>query len=86
MAPTSSCKTKIMGRSVKIRLSVNLAIYVQNLIKNCQLHTIDKFLSKELCKISLCLMYKKPKPQNYYEKLREKKYSNWKKIYILPST
>ena len=37
-------------------LSVNLAIYDHNLIKNCQLYTLDKLVSKELYNISLCSM------------------------------
>ena len=52
-------------------LSVNLAIYDHNLIKNCQLYTLDKLVSKELYNISLCSMYEKPKSQSYSEKLLE---------------
>ena len=35
-----------------LELSVNLAIYDHNLIKNCQLYPLDKLLSKELYYIS----------------------------------
>ena len=65
-------------------LSVNLAIYDHNLIKNCQLYTLDKLVSKELYNISLCSMYEKPTSQSYYEKLLETTNLNWKEIYILP--
>ena len=65
-------------------LSVNLTIYNYNLIKHCQLYTLDKLVSKELYNISLCSMYQKPISQSYYEKLLETMHLNWKKIYILP--
>ena len=65
-------------------ISVNLAIYDHNLIKNCQLYTLDKLVSKELYNISLFSMYEKPASQSYYEKLLETKTLNWKEIYILP--
>ena len=61
-------------------LSVNLAIYDHNLIKNCQLYTLDKLVSKELYNISLCSMYEKPTSQSYYEKLLETTNLNWKEI------
>ena len=38
-------------------LSVNLAIYDHNIIKNRQLYSLDKLVSKELYNISLCSMY-----------------------------
>ena len=44
-------------------LSVNLAIYDHNLIKNRQLYALDQLVSKELYNISLCSMYEKPKSQ-----------------------
>ena len=65
-------------------LSVNLAIYDHNLIKNCQLYTLNKSVSKELYNISLCSMYEKPTSQSYYEKLLDTANLNWKEIYILP--
>ena len=65
-------------------LSVNLAIYDHNLIKNCQLYTLDKLVSKELYNISLCSMYEKPTTQIYHEKLLKTTNLNWKEIYILP--
>ena len=66
-----------------IVLSANLVIYDHNLIKNCQLCTLDKLLSKELYIVSLCSMYEKRTSQSYYEKLLETTYLNWKEIYIL---
>ena len=65
-------------------LSVNLAIYDHNPIKNCQLYTLDKLVSKELYNISLCSMYEKPTTQIYHEKLLKTTNLNWKEIYILP--
>ena len=65
-------------------LSIDLAIYDRNLIKNCQLYTLDKLVSKELYNISLCSMYEKPTSQSYYEKLLETTSLNWKETYILP--
>ena len=38
-------------------LSVNLGIYDHNIIKNRQLYSLDKLVSKELYNISLCSMY-----------------------------
>ena len=64
-------------------LSVNLTIFDHNLIKNYQLYTLDKLISKELYNISLCSLYEKPTSQSYYEKLHETTNLNWKKIYIL---
>ena len=49
-------------------LSVNLAIYDNNLIKNCQLYTLVKLVSKELYNISLCSMYEKPASQSDLKK------------------
>ena len=49
-------------------VSVNLAIYDHNLIKNCQSCALDKLLSKELYNISLCSMYQKPTSQSHFEK------------------
>ena len=43
-----------------LRLSFNLVIHYHNLIKNCQLYTLDKLASNEVYNISLCSMYKKP--------------------------
>ena len=54
-------------------LSVNHAIYDHNLIKNCQLYTLDKLASKELYNVSLCLVYRKPILQCYSEKLLKTK-------------
>ena len=54
-------------------LSIDLAIYDCNLIKNCQLYTLDKLVSKELYIISLCSIYEKPTSQSHYEKLLETK-------------
>ena len=65
-------------------LSVSLAIYDHNLIKNCQLYALDKLVSKELYNISLYSMYEKPTSQSYYEKLLKTTNLNWKEIYILP--
>ena len=67
-----------------LELSVNHAIYDHNLIKNCQLYTLDKLASKELYNVSLCLVYRKPMLQCYSEKLLKTKNLNWKEIYILP--
>ena len=61
------------------QLSVNLAIYDHNLIKICQFDTLDKLVTKELYKISLCSMYEKPTP-----KILESTNLNWNEIYILP--
>ena len=60
MAPTGSCNTKIMGSRIKygLELSVDLAIYNHNLIKNCQLYTLDKSVSKELYKFHFALCTK----------------------------
>ena len=63
-------------------LSVNLTIYDHNLIKNCQLYTLVKLVSKELYNISLCSMYEKPTSQCYYGKLSETTNLNRKEIYI----
>ena len=43
-------------------LSANLAIYDDNQIKISQLHTLYKWVSKELYNISLCTMFGKPTP------------------------
>ena len=62
-----------MGRRVNkdLGLSVCLAVYDHNQIKNCQLYTLGKLVSKELYNISLCSMYEKPTSQSYYEELLE---------------
>ena len=62
-----------------VGLSINLAIYDHNLIKNCRLYTLDKLVSKELYNISLSSMYEKPTSQRYYEELLETTNLNWKK-------
>ena len=52
-----------------LELSVNLAIYDHNLIKNCQLYALDRLVSKELYNISLCSVYEKTAAQNYFKLL-----------------
>ena len=65
--------------NMDVGLSINLAIYDHNLIKNCRLYTLDKLVSKELYNISLSSMYEKPTSQRYYEELLETTNLNWKK-------
>ena len=65
--------------NTELRLPINLPIYDHNLIKNCQLYTLDRLVSKELHNISLCSMYEKPTSQSYYEKVLETNL-NWKEI------
>ena len=62
-----------MGRALNkdIGLSVNCETFDHNLIKNCQLYTPDKFVSKELYTISLCSMFEKPTSRSYYGRLLE---------------
>ena len=61
MAPTTLCNIKIMDKALNkaLGISVNHAIDNHNLIKNCQLYTLDELVSKELNKILLWLMCKK---------------------------
>ena len=73
-------KLRVEALNKDIVLSANLVIYDHNLIKNCQLYTIDKLLSKELYIVSLCSMYEKRTSRSYYEKLLETTYLNWKEI------
>ena len=60
MALTSSCNTKVWVEQLNegLELSVKLEIYDHNLIKKCQLYTLDKLVNKELYNISLCLHHK----------------------------
>ena len=50
--------------------SVNVAIYDHNPIKNCQLHALDRLVSKELYGISLSSTYEK----NLHHKVTLKSY------------
>ena len=79
MAPTSSCIPKLWVESFNkdLGLTVNLAIYDHNLIKNCQLYALDRL-------VTLPSRYEKPALQKYYEKLLVTTNLNRKKIYILP--
>ena len=86
MVPTTLCSIKIMDKALNkdLGISVNHAIDNHNLIKNCQLYTLDKLISKELHKILLWLMCKKLTSQRYDEKLLKTTNLNWKEIKILP--
>ena len=73
MAPTSLNNTKLWLKAFNknLGLSVNLAVYDHNLIKNYPLYALHRFVSKELYNISLSSMYEKPTSQNCFKKLFE---------------
>ena len=53
------------------------------IVRNSQIHSLNKFTSKELYLILVETNIAKPATQNYFDNLFETSQFNWKKIYLL---
>ena len=61
----------------------NLVIFDHHIVRNSQIHSLNKLTSKQLYLILVEANTVKPTAQDYFENLFETSQFNWKKIYFL---